>query len=85
MLLPSGNPIHEVVLPSWQPLFPPKRFDEPSPSGRCSEGLDAFIIFFQHDKRPVVVVAVVDSHIQRIVLATEETTVIQQVSQRPIK
>ena len=31
------------------------------------------------------VVVVVDSHIQRIVLATEETTVTQQVSQRPIK
>ena len=28
---------------------------------------------------------VVDSHIQRIVLATEETTVTQQVSHRPIK
>ena len=38
--------------------------------------------------RPVtveVVVVVVDSHIQRIVLATEETTVTQQVSHRPIK
>ena len=33
----------------------------------------------------VVVVVVVDSHIQRIVLATEETTVTQQVSLRPIK
>ena len=33
----------------------------------------------------VVVVVVVDSHIQRIVLATEETTVPQQVSHRPIK
>ena len=33
----------------------------------------------------VVVVVVVDSHIQRIVLATEETTVTQQVSHRPIK
>ena len=33
----------------------------------------------------VVVVVVDDSHIQRIVLATEETTVIQQVSHRPIK
>ena len=31
-----------------------------------------------------VVVVVVDSHIQRIVLATEETTVTQQVSHRPI-
>ena len=31
------------------------------------------------------VVVVVDSHIQRIVLATEETTVAQQVSHRPIK
>ena len=35
--------------------------------------------------RVVVVVVVVDSHIQRIVLATEETTVTQQVSHRPIK
>ena len=35
--------------------------------------------------RQVVVVVVVDSHIQRIVLATEETTVTQQVSPRPIK
>ena len=35
--------------------------------------------------RPYVVVVVVDSHIQRIVLATEETTVTQQVSHRPIK
>ena len=33
----------------------------------------------------VVVVVVVDSHIQRIVLATEETTVTQQVNHRPIK
>ena len=33
----------------------------------------------------VVVVVDVDSHIQRIVLATEETTVTQQVSHRPIK
>ena len=32
-----------------------------------------------------VVVVVVDSHIQPIVLATEETTVTQQVSHRPIK
>ena len=32
-----------------------------------------------------VVVVVVDSHIQRIVLASEETTVTQQVSHRPIK
>ena len=28
---------------------------------------------------------IVDSHIQRIVLATEETTATQQVSHRPIK
>ena len=54
-------------------MFPPKRFDELSPSGRCSEGLDAFIFFFQHDKRPVVVVVVVvDSHIQRIVLQVQK-------------
>ena len=31
------------------------------------------------------VVVVVDSHVQRIVLATEKTTVTQQVSHRPIK
>ena len=35
--------------------------------------------------RLVVVVVGVDSHIQRIVLATEETMVTQQVSHRPIK
>ena len=33
----------------------------------------------------IVVVVVVDSHIQCIVLETEETTVTQQVSHRPIK
>ena len=33
----------------------------------------------------VVVVVVDDSHIQRIVLATEETAVTEQVSHRPIK
>ena len=38
-----------------------------------------------HIEAPIVVVVVVDSHIQRIVLATEETTVTQQVSHRPIK
>ena len=38
-----------------------------------------------HRYTVVVVVVVVDSHIQRIVLATEETTVTQQVSHRPIK
>ena len=32
-----------------------------------------------------IVVAVVDSHVQRIVLATEETTVTQRVSHKPIK
>ena len=42
---------------------------------------------FSMAPRPQVgnVVVVVDSHIQRIVLATEETTVTQQVSHRPIK
>ena len=38
-----------------------------------------------HESFPAVVVVVVDSHIQRIVLASEETTVTQQVSHRPIK
>ena len=52
-------------------------------TGGCSEGLGAFRFFFKYCR--VVVVVVVDSHIQRIVLATEETTVTQQVSHRPIK
>ena len=39
-----------------------------------------------NQKQSVVVVdVVIDSYIQRIVLATEETTVTQQVSHRPIK
>ena len=48
----------------------------------CSQALN-----YQHRNHSVivVVVVVVDSHIQRIVLATEETTVTQQVSPRPIK
>ena len=33
----------------------------------------------------IVVVAVVDSHVQRVVLEAEETTVTHQVSHRPIK
>ena len=36
-------------------------------------------------RQKAATVVVVDSHIQRIVLATEETTVTQQVSPRPIK
>ena len=39
-------------------------------------------------EKPTVILLVVvvdDSHIQRIVLPTEETTAIQQVSHRPIK
>ena len=43
------------------------------------------LIFTRITIRELVVVVVVDSHIQRIVLATEETTVTQQVSHRPIK
>ena len=38
-----------------------------------------------HVMRNPRVVVVVDSHIQRVVLASEETTVTQQVSHRPIK
>ena len=37
-------------------------------------------VFLATSQLQVVVVVVVDSHIQRIVLATEETTVTQQVS-----
>ena len=44
-----------------------------------------FLLFPLSTVDVVVVVVVVDSHIQRIVLATEETTVTQQVSHRPIK
>ena len=50
---------------------------------------DAFllseIVGSKYCRKRRVVVVVVDSHIQRIVLATEETTVTQQVSHRPIK
>ena len=64
----------------------------------CSGGLAAFRFFCSQISKCVLgtlfeekiyscstVVDVVDSHIQRIVLATEETTVTQQVSHRPIK
>ena len=43
-----------------------------------------FWIFFL-EYGTVVVIVVVDSHIQRIVLAAEETTVTQQVSHGPTK
>ena len=48
MLLPSGNPFkcHEEVL-SLQPMIPPKRFDIFPLTGGCSEGLDAFRVFFK--------------------------------------
>ena len=39
----------------------------------------------KEDAAPSREVVVVDSHIQRIVLATEETTATQKVSHRPIK
>ena len=45
----------------------------------------AFLMYITTTMCDGVVVVVVDSHIQRIVLATEETTVTQQVSHRPIK
>ena len=38
------------------------------------------IIVIEHGEKNADVVVVVDSHIQRIVLATEETTVTQGVS-----
>ena len=44
-----------------------------------------FLVAHSSWSNGTVVVVVVDSHIQRIVLATEETTVTQQVSHRPIK
>ena len=52
MLLPSGNPFkcHEEVL-FLQPMIPPKRFDIFSPLTKgCSDGLDAFIFFFQNHR-----------------------------------
>ena len=36
---------HEEFL-SLHPMFRPKYFDNFSPEGGCSEGLDAFIFFF---------------------------------------
>ena len=58
------------------------RFFSPFVLGICSFSsvmIDVCLVSYN------VVVVVVDSHIQRIVLATEETTVTQQVSHRPIK
>ena len=50
MLLPSGNPFkcHEEVL-SLQPMIPLKLnvLTFPPLIGECSEGLDAFSIFFK--------------------------------------
>ena len=55
----------------------PEEFQEfPGAVGRLNKAIYGLV---------QVVVVVVDSHIQRIVLATEETTVTQQVSPRPIK
>ena len=47
MLSPWGNPFtcHEEVL-YLRPMIPPKNFDIFPPG--CSEGLDAFRIFFKH-------------------------------------
>ena len=50
------------------------------PKASTTMDLGTSISFFLYN-----VVVVVDSHIQRIVLATEESTVTQQVSHRPIK
>ena len=54
-------------------------------------GLPHFLLCYLFPVQQIInngistLVVVVDSHIQRIVLATEETTVTQQVSPRPIK
>ena len=54
-------------------------------TGNITSSIQSFLepscIFLQSG----TIIVVVDSHIQRIVLATEETTVTQQVSHRPIK
>ena len=59
------------------------------PSARCWDSLeyvsDLCCTRLMASSLMRAVVVVVDSHIQRIVLATEETTVTQQVSHRPIK
>ena len=61
----------------------------PKHAGLCTIGASPRLFMSNHcttgTSTVVVVVVVVDSHIQRIVLATEETTVTQQVSHRPIK
>ena len=74
LVLPPLLPCCSPGYPRWQLLNQPFLF---------------YIFFAFHPCLPrfphgVVVVVVVDSHIQRIVLATEETTVTQQVSHRPI-
>ena len=49
-------------------------------SKSCPDGIDRLFLL---EKKEYVVVD--DSHIQRVVVATAETTVTQQVSYRPIK
>ena len=79
---------------SWAlwPLFLLRQWSPgTSPRPHCSISMFATTHFFTYcryrglNPRLVVVVVVVDSHVQRIVLATEENTVTQQVSHRPIK
>ena len=55
---------------------------------KVSDGLDSYYVLLDFSYSHVITdrttVAVVDSHIQRIVLKTEETTVTQQVRHRPM-
>ena len=68
-----------------QTHIPARRACTRHPAKHESKGLTWGLDTAKHRLHCYVVVVVVDSHIQRIVLATEETTVTQQVSHRPIK
>ena len=73
----------------WRSLPRVRRHRASKPQGSSERVLPWHItmgqLIFASLSHTYVVVVVVDSHIQRIVLATEETTVTQQVSHRPIK
>ena len=62
--------VEELLLRLWVP---------------CGHVMPKSVVVWGKVCRMLLGVVVVDSHIQRIVLATEETTVTQQVSHRPIK
>ena len=76
----SSSPFPSPLLSSL-----PSPFPSPFPSGVRLRVLCMYVCMYVCTYVCMYVLVVVDSHIRRIVLATEETTETQQVSHRPIK